>query len=1799
MSDPYHTYDKHNIQINVFHIKEPLKGDNKNQRNKNKHKEAYIFNIQDKEDINIDFPETDIKLIKDRIYLSDTIEIVYRKISKILDLSSNEIYAWIDEKPERKLFEYSKSLGIHYNDLENCKYMNPFLEKEIDDRFVNSDGSIKRNSLTYLDRYKILNSQFIDNNYNIYFTTLSDLKEYSENNFKEIDFIENGFLRKYFPLMNEKNNDKEIDKKIEIIEKQKNILNEYEEIPIDIRPIHLIYENKDDKNIIIDLFKIFQDFELSLNVPMIKIQTDNYINSYIKFYKDGINNSYKLSKDKNITNDLFERWNKNIYLSDGFSRPKSIDKKNSLTFILYDNVLCNFIQMIIYINGKVKIYSERFQQINKFTNETIQKYLRKANNILREINKDLIVNIPLIISDIKTHGYLPTRIDISIIYEISDYHLLSLKKLFNSFYTEFIVLNDDNDKLHLLYSKCDDFENMKYLSDTITLCKRKKIIDKDIIEILNNRYGLNKTKSKEYLDEWLSINSNKPIRYREEIKNISIIIEKVLDRIKVSFYDLYNYSSFHECIDMINRIMNVYKLKRIDKRKDLPEDIEKLFKKTGKNIIITSQPEIKVDEQELEIQEDISEDTSEEQNKDKDKVLEHTDEILESDSDNGSGSGSGSGSDSEDEYEDIDDDLLARMKGGSLSFENNESKYPNSRYYIKRLEMKDPRLIKYKAKSSRDGYSAKCQAAQDKQPIALTRDELLEIDRKVPLSDEQERRREEKYGSNKPEFKHEGISYSNPIKILGSDRDDIYYICPKFWDRKYQIPIDPISKYHPIEKDDEGNPIEWKGFVWKKEYKNSDGDYFILERSGRASGKLDSSSYWNKDKEKDNIDRYQVQLIHDDVHPELLALPCCGKKPYGIKKKEVNVIINKNGKNKWVIGDIVDENERKRLNNEGICKIKYEVEDKEKGEIIKKIGSFHISQIKERKGHTQINSHVFDYTEFPLKEKTFGQLNTIIKNIFFMRPNSPNIKLNSTFGPKGKNIKREFNMEDNGFFRVGVKQDSNAFLNSINILSVYYHIENKKDGRNYMDFYSNLLKDFNNLSNEDILNIGNGSFYQYFRNDENEIYNPDRSENTKIKNLKKKFEKYLSSDEPKDDKLLIPLLMKCSEKSNNILFNKTKINILILSETYEKRGEEIINTKIKLLEPYGGLNIYENAPFFMIYKKDDYYEPILYYYNFSIYSSISNIKDDSELKKGDIIYISNETAVIQNKEINDNIKIKYENGLVSHISKDDCIKYDRSIIYKILNEFIYNCKSKAIYNKKEIISFEDINFIMSERLNYKIIEGYYDNYNKLVCILYEKISENESLNKGLLKKIPIFIKPRKKNDIDFPLKRISKLKKFQLNRIIIDYKNLDNHINEIYPDKYLMYITDKCKVIMNNNKFSIGFFMENGFIIPLIEKKYTEGYENIICESILSLQMNNIDIERHKDKTDDYFNNYNENKNNIYKTFTNLYDNIIRNNKLKTILQKIINHPIMLNIHKRIKLYDLLKDIYKEKDNKNLKIFIEYLLIHDLKDLQKILFQNYSSLKDYKINYRSNDTIILTMKEFLTGSYLDLFEKYSEYIRNISYYEYSNPNINKLLLKKEYIEKPVSSYSKYPNTLMKYFGKNITIYKNIISENRNDIDVICSIYNNINTNNIINNQNIKDHLIHNYNEDDDSYKNHNKILKNKYKDNRELISNINEKFYKLTLIDYELLSEILKVGFVLFSNRYSNENNIYKPYIRIHKSLKDDNEMNIQMICLYEDISGDIIDNTECKSISINGKLSIKIEDLFKYKEFKKIYKRS
>jgi hypothetical protein len=1811
--DPYYTYDKHNIQVNVFHVKGPLKG-TPQEKDKQLHQDAYLFNPKDSENPKITFPKTNITIINERIYLSDTSEIALHKIASCVNLDKKDIYAWIDREPTKSL-ECSKPIGINYDEI-NC--MNPFLEKQVDDRFVNMDGTAKLNSKTYLDLYKILNSQFVGESYNIYFTTLEDVKEHAGIFKDDESMIQNGYLKKYFPMMDEPGISR-LDEKIEIINSQKSIL-EYTEslvdsdrlLPVDIRPINLVYENRDE-NIVIDLFRIFQEFEVTLDVPMIKIQTDNYMDSYVKFYKSGINTAHGKSKEKTITRELFEKWNKNIYISDGYSRPRSVDKINSLTFILYDRKKSNFIQMIFYSNGRIKLYSDRLVKLEKFQNKIIQDFLDDAAEVINHINKNIVKGskIPEILDQ-------PSRIDVSSIYEISDYNIGVLKKLFNSLYSEFILLTDEDDKLHLLYTKCDDFENMKYLTDFITLCKRLKILDGGIVELLSVRYGITRTKSKEYLDEWININLTKPIRYREEIqkKNISIIIEKVLDRIKVSFYNLSNYGSFHECIDTMNSIMNIYKLKQVDKRKDLLKEINNLFNKTNKKVIVSVQDKpaelisLSEIEPEPEPEPELIEEHEPELIEEPETI--HTDEILDDDSD--------TDSDSEDEYDDIDDELSgggslsgqrAGMKGGSSgnmdSNTDGDSKYPNSRYYIKRLELKDPRLIKYKPKHGRDGYSAKCQAAQDKQPIALTRAELYEIDAKVKLTDEQQSRKDKfKNSGYEPEWQNEGISYSKPIQIKkggkGKDDgvdsyDDIFYICPKFWDRKHQIPIDPLSKNHPIEKDENGKPLEWLQFVWNKDYKNSDGDYFILERSGRSAGKSDSSSYWNKDKDKDNIEKYQVQLIHDDVHPELRALPCCGKKKHKITKKNILVLINDGVRgNQWINGFIKSDAELTKLNSIGKCKVQI---TQDKGKISR---TFHISQIKEYKGQNY-NTNILDYTEFPLNENKRGKVNPILKDIFHMAPNAPFFK--SGFAAKGRE------MSHNGFFRLGVVQDSDAFLRSVEILSI------GMETRNIQQFKKNLKDDLDNLEIQEIFMIGNGSFVQYFRSGETKYKNDKEM----ISDLKENFKKYLDSDEPKDDKLLVPLLMKCSENPNNKLFGGERVNILVLHETYEKYNEEIINTKIKLSEPLGGLNIYEGEPFLMIYKKDDYYECLMYYYHsakpITELSSITRTRDKDPLIKTDVIYISDETAVIQSIK-DDEVKIKYDNGAQPPpVPKDECIKFDMFIIYVILSNFIKDCQSKSIHKKKEIIQFEDLHVIMTEKLKYKIVEGYYDNYHKLVCVLYQM--------KNGRRQTPVFIKPRAAHtpiklsddsEVIFSLRKIKTLSNFNFDHILKDYGKIDLYIGELYPNKYLPYLSDKSKVLINNRNITVGYFMENGFIVPLTSHKYNDpvsvynsddGKPDIIkCTSALYLQKDQIGppIE---DKYDDYFREYNKKMDDIRISFSGLYDKIMgsseEDEKLKENLTKIINHPIKLQIHKRFDLYDLLAKIYDENHrphtHKNLKLFIEYLLIHDLKDLQTILFQNYSSLKDYKMNVSDqSDYIIFNMKEILTESYIDLFDKYSTYIRNISYYEHSNPNVNKMLLKREFIEKPVSSYSKYPHTLKKLFTGRLMIIINILVDERNDIGVISSEH----FSELINGSDIRKILLDVYENDDDLYLSHNEILDDKYPSNKELISSISEKSYKLSLVDYEILSEKLGVGFVLFTNGYSNNEQRYKTYIIVHKTLKgssEDTDKDIKMICLYEDLSGEKVENNECKPILIDGSPIHKLGVLRENREFDRIYKKT
>ena len=614
MSDPYYDFTEENnlmnIQVNVFNVKNPIRNMSISEKRNILYKDVMIFNPHNKEKPSIkDIKLTNVVKKSDKIYLSDTIEVLLNKIAINCkeEISGKEIFAWVNNKSDTSL-RFSLPLGIKYNDL--YEFFNPYIDRCPDDNFVNSDGSVKRNSKYSLDYHSILNDYIevnSENSYNIYYTTLDNIEDYLKSDHCPIKLkesselqIENGYKRKYFPLLDLDISEylSKISKKIELIENQKKIQDRYSELPIDCRQDILIYRNKDLENSIY-LHKIFEKFILTDNIPYIKLQTDTYLESQIKLNTDIINNTYENVKDL-LTKETFKRWNNTIRLSNGFTMPRSIDMNNSLLFIIYDKNTDNYAKMLLYSTGKVEFYCEKFQRIEKLENKKIRLFIEKGNSIIRKINNNpdyssKQINIPII-------NKYPKRIDISYIYDISVYNSLNIGRIFNSLNSEFINLVDEKeDFLHLLYCKKSNYENLNTGLDFITILKKKKLENEYIVKLLSQRYNLTKKKSEEQLDDWLRLNSQKPIPVNQEYINISIYVEKVLDRIKVTFLGLESLHQLHECINSVNFVMGVYKEKYVKKNKDLPDEIKEMITSKSKNIVTSVvQPEPVIETKEIE-----------------------------------------------------------------------------------------------------------------------------------------------------------------------------------------------------------------------------------------------------------------------------------------------------------------------------------------------------------------------------------------------------------------------------------------------------------------------------------------------------------------------------------------------------------------------------------------------------------------------------------------------------------------------------------------------------------------------------------------------------------------------------------------------------------------------------------------------------------------------------------------------------------------------------------------------------------------------------------------------------------------------------------------------------------------------------------------------------------------------------------------------------------------------------------------------------------------------------------------------
>ena len=181
------------------------------------------------------------------------------------------------------------------------------------------------------------------------------------------------------------------------------------------------------------------------------------------------------------------------------------------------------------------------------------------------------------------------------------------------------------------------------------------------------------------------------------------------------------------------------------------------------------------------------------------------------------------------------------------------------------------------------------------------------------------------------------------------------------------------------------------------------------------------------------------------------------------------------------------------------------------------------------------------------------------------------------------------------------------------------------------------------------------------------------------------------------------------------------------------------------------------------------------------------------------------------------------------------------------------------------------------------------------------------------------------------------------------------------------------------------------------------------------------------------------------------------------------------------------------------------------------------------------------MKDIINDLYEYLFIKKSKYIRNISFYDEYNPRIHKKLLKKDFTENHVSFYTKYPNLLNRLFIGDIKVLKNIVSDELNDIQIISDILLDIKPH--ITSVLLRKNLEEVFNRVENSYLYENQLLDDQYKTNDEFISDFEDINYYLTLYDLRILSLQLEIGFVLFTNRYTNKDTKFQTYKIIHKDL--------------------------------------------------------
>ena len=1202
----------------------------------------YIQGIKDTDDIEKmkqkiikelylnDFPIENIEIVYESLYEDETNEVILNKISFycLNNTFYPYIYVWCYDDYKNK----NLPIGFEYES-DKIEYIDFFDKKPsdvIDTNFINSNGDRIPNQILSHNLELFENNNIRDNV--LYFFTLPEyLKQHdlydkllSLNSSeiqkdRDINTIVNGVLLKYWNKLNINdililNNEEQLEKMLIQSKKNRSFIEKYnsgiifiekeflqEEVNKKIQckeyTISILKINREAsiKNTV-HLSKLFAEFELSNTIPFTKLLLDSHDDAFYKIYEGSLQYSgIDKTETRHITKGLCKEWcdGHNIQTEYGY---KYLHSGNIIMFKIYNPIKDIFCSLVIKLNGDIECIIENNKQ--EMYEEDIKELIHKCNSLIRKINKDSFYSFNDIIEfneDIFTDIHSETKIDFlnsALLFSKEDFQVKGnvfpqWRTYLNSFMINFSMYfrvkpyeeTDDLSKIIARYKRVNNFANLTTIQSAISIYQMIYDDQEVVIEKISHDYGQDPEYIRTEVEVWNSLMKMKPdpIRRSKVIKESGSEIAVWLTPKEDLIVDISNIKSFNEqrrVVLLIKTMLNMY-LSYI-----------KGNTKYSKYFRIDS--DILKDEVKVQISE--SDESSSEEEEEEDEGDDLISRLLSSSSSS-----------------DFDSDSDSTQKGGANGV------YETKSYYLKRLKDYDPDLFKFQSKKIqgksgvRYGYAKLCGAVDNRQPIAVTDEDLDRINKSYDQGSGRE-------------------SYSFAITVPRRS-SKIKYICPKYWDISKSLSIRPDA-----EEIKDGTNI-----IPKDLPKGSNGrtDKYILERTG---------NYW---RDASTV-KYLIPEIREEshqLHPKGYGLPCCfnDSKPINSLRQELDGIPIKSLIRKAKEFGIQDEKLEPIIDSRSSLVEFIIIEDQKKRHVLKENKEKRIDPmegyisnkdpVNEGK-YAHLHPYLMKYfdqnSKFFSKKTAYGFL-----KIGVQQNNNEYIFDNSPF------LQSYFKILTNGMIKKDLEQYSlNELIENLE--------KNIKKFQKCSIIHQKFRKNIEYITKDDIkyiIELLKKETTQDFIKDKN-IINELSSELEKgILSFKKielnyffqlllslkNYIDFLNSNENRDDGFILPLLLRMYD-----------INIVI----FENREDEI---NIKVTE-YS-----DSKKMGFIYKRGNIYEPILYRH----YDTKTDDKVDDFIFESDKVMNGHYEIII------DNIYQK-----INERKKESMIETYRKVIHDMDDEII-------------------------------------------------------------------------------------------------------------------------------------------------------------------------------------------------------------------------------------------------------------------------------------------------------------------------------------------------------------------------------------------------------------------------------------------------------------------------------------------------------------------------------------------------